>query len=750
VVPLTPAAKSRPRARTLTEALKSLDTEGLTALLTRRPDLSYPLPADLAELATRAGTAISIARAMDQLNAWLREVSEALAALPDPSTVGEVASLIDGADRDTAAAVAELRDRALLWGDDDQLHLVRGVREYFDPYPGGLAPPSARPLTDAQIRTALAECGDAVRPLLDKLLWSPTGAVRNADRIVDLAGARSPVEQLLARQLLRPLDSDTVIMPREVALHLRQGRFSQVAAPPRAPTLSGPVRNASVVDKAAAGAGFGLLHDLELAVHALESTPHRLLRTGGLAARDLTVLARNLGTDAAHATFVMEIAATAGLVALGNNLCLLPTVEYDRWVSRDAAGRWRSVVDAWATGARHYSRSAEPGAHVLGPEADAPGAPGLRRLVMQLAASAGPGTRIELADLVDAVGWHSPRADRSTTVGLSTLVGWTWREATWLGLNSLGAISSFAVAVLNTDEPLPAALRDLFPEPIEHIIVQADLTAVAPGPLPYALASELRLLADQESRGGGGVYRFSAASLRRAFEAGWSSAEVHGWLAEHSSTGIPQPLAYLIDDMARQYGSIRVGQAASYLRVEDESQLAALLASAEAGSLGLRQVSPGLLVSSAEAHELVAFLRAHGQSPAVEDHSGRILAPPPRPRATGRQRDLSPTPLTPAEAAAAIAAAEHWRSRQPTVVPTQPASPDASTEDTLRELQSAAAGAQPVRVVYVTADGRPAERELSPLGLAAGMMRAVDRANAQVLNIPLARISSVGPVTKGH
>jgi hypothetical protein len=50
----------------------------------------------------------------------------------------------------------------------------------------------------------------------------------------------------------------------------------------------------------------------------------------------------------------------------------------------------------------------------------------------------------------------------------------------------------------------------------------------------------------------------------------------------------------------------------------------------------------------------------------------------------------------------------------------------------------------------VTADGRPAERELSPLGLAAGMMRAVDRANAQVLNIPLARISSVGPITKRH
>ncbi len=48
------------------------------------------------------------------------------------------------------------------------------------------------------------------------------------------------------------------------------------------------------------------------------------------------------------------------------------------------------------------------------------------------------------------------------------------------------------------------------------LVVQADLTAVAPGPLDHRVAGELRLLADQESRGAGGVYRFSPASLRRA------------------------------------------------------------------------------------------------------------------------------------------------------------------------------------------------------------------------------------------
>ena len=44
-----------------------------------------------------------------------------------------------------------------------------------------------------------------------------------------------------------------------------------------------------------------------------------------------------------------------------------------------------------------------------------------------------------------------------------------------------------------------------------------------------------------------------------------------------------------------------------------------------------------------------------------------------------------------------------------------------------------------MRVVYVTADGSPTERELAPLDLAAGAVRAVDRASAQVITIPLAR-----------
>ena len=152
--------------------------------------------------------------------------------------------------------------------------------------------------------------------MLDRLLWSPTGAVRNADRAVTPPTARSPVEELLARGLLRPLDSDTVMLPREVSWRLRGRRLTRRARDHRPPRpLPGGPRDARLVDRAAAGAAFGLLHDVELVVVPVEETPHRLLRTGGLGTRDLAALARGLGADPAHATFVVECAAAAGLLA---------------------------------------------------------------------------------------------------------------------------------------------------------------------------------------------------------------------------------------------------------------------------------------------------------------------------------------------------------------------------------------------------------------------------------------------------
>ena len=172
------------RPRTLPEALRELTPEALTELIEHRPDLGSPPPLDLAELAGRSTTSSSISRALDGLNAWQRVVVEALAALPDPTTSAELTKLLAGEPDAVTRALGELRERALLWGDDDQLHLVRPVREAQLPYPGGLAPASPRPLSKTRIDAELAACGADDLAVLERLMWSPTGAVRNAARPV--------------------------------------------------------------------------------------------------------------------------------------------------------------------------------------------------------------------------------------------------------------------------------------------------------------------------------------------------------------------------------------------------------------------------------------------------------------------------------------------------------------------------------------------------------------------------------------
>ena len=219
--------------RTLTESLRQRMPDSVITLVSLRPDLAQPLPHDLAELTAHATMSHSVLRALDGLTAWQREIAEALAALPDPASVEAAAELLAADLAPCWQAVDDLRQRALLWGSDERLHLLRAVREQFGPYPGALAPPSPRPLTTAQVETLLAECDPKVAEVLERLAWSPTGALAGADRPVSTEAARGPVEQLLARRLLQPLNSDTVILPREVAWLIRGKRFSREPARPR-------------------------------------------------------------------------------------------------------------------------------------------------------------------------------------------------------------------------------------------------------------------------------------------------------------------------------------------------------------------------------------------------------------------------------------------------------------------------------------------------------------------------------------
>ncbi len=754
------SAAGTPTPRTLTEALRAMTRDQVVTLLRARPDLSYPLPRDLSELAAQAATAASVRRAVERLDAWQRAVLQALAVIEEPTGLDRVVELLapaDGSDPDlsgpVAAAVEVVRERALVWGPDEAVRPVRAVAEYFGPYPAGLAPASPRPLAQAEIRAGLDACGADVEPVLDRLLWGPpTGAVRQADRVIEPDQARTPVERLLAHRLLRAVGTDTVLLPREVALLLRgdrsASRLSREPVGPEPPPLAGRDRGAALIDRAAVGAAMAVLHDLDVLTQAVSAATVTLLRDGRLAARDLTSLSRRLGAEPGYATFVIELAAASDLIAGRPGLRLLPTVTYDQWLAEPAPVRWRSVARAWLESDRYFSAAAEDGAHPLGPEAESGRARETRGLILRTGATVSPGTVLDLDQFAERLRWNSPALARPPKL-LHQVLAWSWQEAAWLGLTALDAVGT-SWSVLARGDRLPEALAGLFPEPIEQIIIQSDLTAVAPGPLTHTVAADLRLMADEESRGGGGVYRFSPTSLRRAFDAGWIAGDLHAWLEEHSSTPVPQPLRYLVDDVARQHGSIRVGPAEAVLRIDDPAQQAALLARPEAAELQLRVLAPGVVAAGVGPDEVVAVLHRLGQTPIAEDGRGQALLRRPPERAPSSRRPEPPAVLDPETAADAVLGADRRRPDGPE----GPAGTDVhhlgqdpgTTEDALASLTEAALARRPVRVSYVSLDGSHNERLLDGVRLIPGLVRATDPRTEESVTIPLARISAVRPL----
>src|SRR5207237_9543482 len=96
-------------------------------------------------------------------------------------------------------------------------------------------------------------------------------------------------------------------------------------------------------------------------------------------------------------------------------------------------------------------------------------------------------------------------------------------------------------------------------------------------------------------------------------------------LARHSRTPVPQPLSYLIDDMARRHGRIRVGTASAYIRCDDPAVVGELLAARAARTLRLRRLATNSLAADANPEEALAVLRHLGHAPAPESAAGDVV-----------------------------------------------------------------------------------------------------------------------------
>ena len=778
--------------RTLAEDLRGRDDTALGALLRGRPDLAQPVPADSAQLASRAATRASVVQLLDRLDRFMLDVVDACAvatALHDgPMERATVVRLVGRPAAEVAPAIERLRTLAVLWGADDALRLVRTVRDVLGPHPGGLGPPARQallalapsriariardlgltatgdPVADAeQIGDRLGD-GASLDALLDRLgpdtraaldavaAGPPTAQVGNARRAVDAATALSPVDKLLAHGLLVPVESATVLLPAEVGLHMRGGRIRAdlVVGPPSPATTE---RSAGVVDRTAAGAAAEVVRLVEALLESWLAAPPGVLRAGGLAARDLRRAGASLQVDDGTVALLAESALAAGLVGRSDDFepVWLPTDAYDVWAASSTATQWAAIARAWLgmprlpglVGSRaERDRLVAP----LGPDLDHPVAPEVRRTALEALAALPPGHAANPEDLLAVLHWQRPRRRSRLR---DDIARWSLQEAGLLGVTGAGALSSFGRALLTNVSATAAALDRLLPTPIDHVLLQADLTAVAPGPLEVDLGRRLSLIADVESTGGATVYRFSADSVRRGLDAGQSAAEMQRFLAKVSRTPVPQPLAYLVDDVARRHGLMRVGSAESFVRCDDESALVELLADRRAAGLGLRRIAPTVVASQLPPDVLLARLRSIGLAPAAEAVDGSVVvAQPPVRRAPTMVRSGTQTYELPGLTDRLVEATVRAL-RTGDIVADQ--RPDGATAarmqpaEAIAMLREAADAGASVWIGYVDNHGVTSERVIDPVRLEGGWLTAFDHRSQEVRSFAVHRISSVAP-----
>ncbi|WP_344179981.1 helicase C-terminal domain-containing protein, partial [Streptomyces albidochromogenes] len=301
----------------------------------------------------------------------------------------------------------------------------------------------------------------------------------------------------------------------------------------------------------------------------------------------------------------------------------------------------------------------------------------------------------------------------------------------------------------------PTLLAPLIPEPLDHVLLQADLTAVAPGPLRRPLADTLDVLADVESKGGATVYRFTPASVRRALDAGRAASDLHTFLAEHSRTPVPQPLSYLIDDVARKHGHLRVGAASAYVRCDDDAMLGEILADKRSQGLGLRRLAPTVLAAQADPAALLEGLRGMGFAPAAESAAGDVLIT--RAHAYRTPPRTAPVPVpegppTPDETLLGAAlrairagdmASTAVRKEAPAAAPSAGELPRTTAAETLATVQAAALTGSAVWIGYVNADGAASQRVIAPVRVEGGFVTAYDHTADEVRTYPLHRITGV-------
>ncbi|WP_336210312.1 helicase-associated domain-containing protein [Nonomuraea sp. LPB2021202275-12-8] len=652
--------------------LRTLDEDRLCRILANRPDaIAAPWPRRLDTLAQRLGNGFAAMEALRSLPLPCLQLAETC-LVTRQATPDRLASFLGASVEELSPWLDHLYDHALAWpGGDGVIHLAEAVSRWWTA-PLGLGepldhylnswtisgdtlralarnlglPPHAnkrRTITrvsealgdPAHLETLLAHAPGGTRALLGAFAWDGPARDVEGTRFVT-SGA--PEQWSADHGLLYRPSWNVAEMPREVALCLRGPGYHPPFAPQPPEIATIPV-DPEEVDHLMTLAAPHVVERCAALLDNTSKTPLPLLKTGGVGVREVRRVAKETGCDEDETRLLLEICAVSRLLAWDEPAGgMVPTERFDRWRLDEGSARLRVLLSAWWRMERSSLRRVD-GKYgtVLGDDQTGSAVARVRRAVLSVLLHLPSGTAFaDRAGLVANVHWHAPLLDHDLLAECAAAV---IDEARLLGLLANDALTDLGRALAGLSGRAGDESDDSVPL-VEHdpVLVEAstralasvrrsalfgpDLTAVVTGPPSAELAALLDRVAERESRGAASVWRFTTESVRRALDRGYDADEL---LEELAGVGvIPQPLEYLVRDVARRHGEVTVTTVGCVVQASDPSLLAEIAGHRRLARLGMRLLAPTVLVASSGAERTLAALREHGYSPVPVADTGEI------------------------------------------------------------------------------------------------------------------------------
>jgi hypothetical protein len=381
-----------------------------------------------------------------------------------------------------------------------------------------------------------------------------------------IESAVSAFKQLVSAKLLAELQEQKDIKPLEV------------------PTLPGQV------DPQAGIGAFEVVQALTELVIELEQNYVREVGRGQVGLPELKRVSLHLGRDIEYARLLYSLAQLSSLIGVSDKRWKVGS-QYLTWLTSSPEQRWQHIAKTWVS--------------LLGETS-----------ATELATA---------VNLKSALAETFPIANESFLSHMSRLS----QLAELIGLTTSDQSTSWFKPLLEGNLESATKLLALnLPKTQNRIIVQADLTIIAVGPLPTDKELELRRFVETERIGVASTYRISTLSVTYGLETGLVEQDIRALLTELSGTALPQPVDYLIREAATRFGRLVLREVpnGTLIQSEDLILLTQILNDSTLKTVSITKTSESTLESRFELDIVYYLLRESRYAAIRKDSKDQVIS----------------------------------------------------------------------------------------------------------------------------